>query len=306
MAADRKSSERNLISATRPLALLAGVMMYALGAGIVHYLGQPIDWLRYWVGQALVTLLQLSGHYLKAHFDSLQAINGLPGERRKPTDGANSPAGLRRYIFLQAGITTLTVCTVLLVLLFSQQAVTPPLGLILGVAFFLAFFYGVPPVRLVFSGYGELTQAIFLTNLTPAMAYLLQTGALHRLLAMVTFPLTFLCLAMYMALSLPDYARHQRSQQRTLMLRLGWQRGMNVHNLLILLAYLLVGVAALQGLPWLLTLPLLSTLPLGVFQIIMMVQIANGAPPRWRLLSFTAMALVGLAAYLVTLSLWSG
>ncbi len=296
----------NLISATRPLALLTGVMMYALGAGIAHYLGQPIDWSRYWVGQAIATLLQMSGYYLKAHFDTLQLINGSERNRKKPASRDDSSTELLRPVFLQAGITALTVCMVFLVMLFSQRAITPPLVLILGLAFLLSFFYGVPPVRLVFSGYGELTQAIFLTNLTPALAYLLQSGALHRLLGMITFPLTFLCLAMYMALSLPGYARHLRLQQRTLMLRLGWQRGMNVHNILILLAYLLVGVAALQGLPWLLILPLLLTLPLGMFQIFMMVQIANGAQPRWRLLSFTAMALVGLAAYLLTISLWSG
>ncbi|MDZ4159986.1 MAG: hypothetical protein U1B80_09365, partial [Anaerolineaceae bacterium] len=89
------------------------------------------------------------------------------------------------------------------------------------------------------------------------------------------------------------------------MVRLGWQRGMVTHNLLILTAYLLVGAAALAGLPWALTLPLLFTMPLGLFQVWSMVQIANGAAPRWRLLTFGAVAIVGMAVYLVTLSLWT-
>jgi len=57
-----------------------------------------------------------------------------------------------------------------------------------GVAFVLAFLFVVPPVKLNHLGYGELVTAILLCNLFPALAFLLQTGEMHRLLAMATFP----------------------------------------------------------------------------------------------------------------------
>jgi 1,4-dihydroxy-2-naphthoate octaprenyltransferase len=78
-----------------------------------------------------------------------------------------------------------------------------------------------------------------------------------------------------------------------------------MHNLLILFAYLLLGLAASLGLPWLLTWPVLMTLPLGLFIIWLMMRIAGGAPARWGLLNFSSVALVALAAYLVTLALWT-
>jgi hypothetical protein len=35
-------------------------------------------------------------------------------------------------------------------------------------------------------------------------------------------------------------------------------------------------------------------------------RIAQGAPPRWFLLTFTSLAIFGLTAYLITFALWTG
>jgi len=53
----------------QPLYLLGGGLFYALGAGIAHYLGHAIDWQVYWLGQAWITLLQLSMIFLERYFD---------------------------------------------------------------------------------------------------------------------------------------------------------------------------------------------------------------------------------------------
>jgi 1,4-dihydroxy-2-naphthoate octaprenyltransferase len=177
--------------------------------------------------------------------------------------------------------------------------------MMLGLAFLVAFFYAVPPFRLVYSGYGELALSLQMANIIPALAFLLQVGNLHRLLAMITFPITALYLAMLLALSLEGYASDEKYRRKTSMVRLGWQRGMNLHNLLILFGFLLFGLAAILGLPWSLTWPGLLGLPLGLFQIWQMSLIASGAKPRWRLLSFNAVATVVLTAYLVTFTLWT-
>ncbi|MDZ4158879.1 MAG: prenyltransferase, partial [Anaerolineaceae bacterium] len=201
MQPSERSPVTQLFLSASPLALVGGILFYALGAGIADFLGTSIDWTRYWLGQAGVTLLQLSSYYLKAYYDQAERtdkLNNPSGSKSGP--GGEQPALLRREAFLLAAITSLTVFTALTVLLVSDGAGTPALLVILGVAFLLAFFYTVPPVRLAYAGYGELSQAIFLTNLAPALAYLLQTGGLHRMLAMITFPMTALCLAMHLAL----------------------------------------------------------------------------------------------------------
>jgi 1,4-dihydroxy-2-naphthoate octaprenyltransferase len=294
-----------LIQFARPWSLLAGIIFYALGSGIVHYLGFLTDWGIYLLGQAVVILLQISSYYLKAYYDLLEQ----PVKRRRSEadseENKNEPVEVPKQVVLQIAITTMSIGAVVTVLLLAQGALNISALIILGTAFFVSFFYAVPPLRLVYTGYGELIQAVLITNLIPTLAFLLQTGEFHRLLVMLTFPLTMLFLAMTLALSLPSYIEQMRLNRDTLMMRLGWQRGMFMHNILILLAYLLLGVAALFGLPWFLTWPGLLTLPLGLFQVWHMTRIANGYPPRWRLLMLTAISLVGLTGYLIALSLWT-
>jgi 1,4-dihydroxy-2-naphthoate octaprenyltransferase len=169
-----------------------------------------------------------------------------------------------------------------------------------------AFFYAVPPIRLESSGYGELTTSILVANLVPAFALLLLTGGdLHRLLAMSTFPLTILHLAMLLALELPDYATDIKYEKNTLLVRIGWEVGMRLHNLLILVAYLVLGLAVLLGLPPAIALPAFLSLPLGILQIFQMNRIAAGAKPNWTTLTLAAVTLFSATAYLLAFSFWS-
>ena len=279
----------------RPLSLLAGILLYALGGGIANYLGYSIDWTAYWLGQAALTALQLSSYFLREYFDRV----GRPLPRREekgPPDAA----------FLQIAATALTAGAVLTVLMLAIGKLNLAAFVFLGVAVLLSIAYAVPPMRLVYSGYGELVMAILMTNLFPSLAYLLQVGELHRLLAMLTFPLTFLYLAGMLARSLQSYMEDLRHERSTMLLRMGWQRGMNMHNLLVLLAYFLLAAAMLMGLPWQLALPGFLSLPVAMFQVWQIAGIANGAKPRWRLLSITTMATVAFAVYFLNLALWIG
>jgi 1,4-dihydroxy-2-naphthoate octaprenyltransferase len=304
MKEPQQSTVSNFFRLSQPQALLVGVLFYALGGGIVHYLGQSINWTTYWLGQACVTMLQLSSFYLKAVYDLPISGNRPQG---KP-DGLGKDSGgvtYSRSVLLLLSTTTLTIGAVITVLLFANGTLNTSSLMMLGLAFLVSFFYAVPPFRLVYSGYGELALSFIMANIVPALAFLLQVGNLHRLLAMITFPITALYLAMLLALSLEGYASDEKYSRRTSMVRLGWQRGMNLHNLLILFGFLLFGLAAVLGLPWLLTWPGLLGLPLGLFQIWQMNSIASGAKPHWRLLSLNAVATVVLTAYLVTFALWT-
>src|SRR5271169_5491208 len=168
---------------SRPWYLLEGILFYALGVGIVHYLGHPIDWTTYFLGQACVTMLQLSSYYLTVYYDRLFPTEPELTKRKSlKANDDESAKELPRPVFQLTSLTTLTVGAVLTVLLLSNGAINIQGLIILGIAFLLAFFYAVPPLRLVYSGYGELSHAIFIANLVPAFAFLLQTGELHRFL----------------------------------------------------------------------------------------------------------------------------
>jgi len=292
-----------MLRLARPWLLAGTLLFYAIGAGIAHFLGMRIDLAVYILGQACVLLLALSSAYLSEYFAMLE----YPVLKRGQNGANRAEEFLRlRNALVQAAAVALTVGAVLTVMLFARGAVNLPAILFLGTAFLLAFFYAVPPMRLARSGYGELVTALFLTGITPALAYALQTGETHRLLILLTFPLTAICIAMLLANDLETYYTDIKDGRKTLMVAVGWQRGMSLHNILVLFSYLLVGLAAVLKLPWPLAWPMLATMPVGLFQIWQMWQINNGVKPRWRLLRMTAYASFGIMAYLVAFALWTG
>jgi hypothetical protein len=111
---------------------------------------------------------------------------------------------------------------------------------------------------------------------------------------------------MRLALALPRYGEDLIKKDFNMMTNLGWERGMLIHNILIITTYTLIAIAFIFGLPWRLVWPELLTLPIGFYQILQMRQISLGIKPNWGILRLTAITLFGLSAYLVTLSLWIG
>jgi 1,4-dihydroxy-2-naphthoate octaprenyltransferase len=110
--------------------------------------------------------------------------------------------GVPRELALWLGISCLAIAASLTVLLINTVTPDGAMVAIMFLIFLGAFFYSVPPIRLVSTGYGELTTSILVANLVPAFAFLLQYGEFHRLLGMTTVPLTLLHLAMMIAFDL--------------------------------------------------------------------------------------------------------
>ena len=296
---------RLIILLSRPVFLLGGALFYALGAGIARYLGTPIDWGLYFLGQAYVTTMQLSAQYLNEYFD---APADQENPNRTPFSGGSGAVGegkLSQETVMWAALTTLTILASLTVVMLNVTSLSPLLVTIVGLAFLGSFFYSAPPVKLANSGYGELTTSVLVANLVPVFAFVLQYGELHRLLVMSTFPLTALHLAMMIVFEFPDYLNDIKFEKYTLLVRVGWERGMVLHNILILTAFLLLGLAATFGLPLAIVLPALLPLPLGLLQIWQMRRIAGGGKPNWTTMGFTAAVLLGSVAYLLAFAFWT-
>ncbi|UCD97406.1 MAG: prenyltransferase [Chloroflexota bacterium] len=295
---------RLLILLSRPLFLLGGFLVYGLGAGIANYLGASIDWSMYVLGQAYVTTMQLSAQYLNEYFD---APADQENTTRTPFSGGSGVVGegkLSRETVMWAALTTLTILASLTVVLISTVPISPILVGIVVLAFLGSFFYSVPPVKLANSGYGELTTSFLVANLVPIFAFILQYSELHRLLVMTTFPLTALHLAMMISFEFPDYLNDIKFEKFTLLARVGWERGMILHNILILTAFLLLVLAATFGLPLAIVLPAFIPFPLGILQIWQMRRIASGGKPNWTTLGLTSVVLFGSVAYLLAFAFW--
>ena len=242
---------------SRPIFLLGGALQYALGLGIVNYLGKPLDVDIALIGLFLVLAIQLSTHYLNEYYDSpLDQYN----ENRTLFTGGSGVLGdeddkLPRNVAQYSAVITLTAAAILAFYLLRSNALSPAAGMVLVLAFLGSFFYSVPPVRLSYTGYGELTTSIIVANLVPIFAFLLQTGETHRLLAMATFPLTFIHMAMLVAFALPDYGVDVKYRKTNLAVRMGWENAMTFHNIFILAGFAVLGLATTFGLPSAIALP---------------------------------------------------
>jgi 1,4-dihydroxy-2-naphthoate polyprenyltransferase len=299
---ENRSALSQIVKISRPGYIILGFLFYALGVGISQYLGTTIAWDVFFIGQACIMMLQLSCFYLKEYFDRIET----PGQGPKYSYSPEKRKDDFTIRLLQMAVTTLATGAALTVVLFFLGAMTPIVLFFLGFAFLLAFFQSVPPIRFSANGYGDLIEAFLHACLVPTLAFLWQYGELHRLLAMITFPLTFLYLAMCLARSFPDYGNDLQMQRKSLLTLLGWQHAMNLHNLLIFAAYLVFIASFIIGLPWSLTWPPLLVVPLGVYQIWQMNAISTGSKPNWQILVYTAVANLCMAAYFMTLSLWVG
>jgi 1,4-dihydroxy-2-naphthoate octaprenyltransferase len=289
----------------RPLFILNAMLLYALGAGIAHYLGVQIDVGLYLLGQGWITLVQLSAIFLHDYFylPAYQAKNNQTTISGKGNQSEQRRIPPRANLFI--ALACLSGVASLSVLLIAIGDITPVAGLIMVIGFLGAFFYSIPPVSLNNSGYGELTIAVLVAFLTPAFAFTLQYGDLHRLITMSTSSLVIFYLAMLLALELPSYATDLRLGKNTLIFRLGCDNGLKLHNLLILSAYLVLAIAAAFGMPLFAALPVFLTFPLGLLQIWQVWRIDQGARPNWLALMLNAIVLFGASAYLMAFAFFT-
>jgi 1,4-dihydroxy-2-naphthoate octaprenyltransferase len=284
---------------SRPIFLVGGALLYGLGAAIASYLGRTIDAALYIAGQGLITSLQLMAHFLNEYYDAASDADNEQRTWFSGGSGALGPDGLPRRVALYAAVVSLVIAATLASVLLFRSAVPLAAWLVFGLIFLGAFFYSSPPIRLITSGYGELSTSLLVAGLLPTFAFTLQTGGLHRLLLMSTTPLIALHFAMMLTFELPDYASDLKNDKRTLMVRLGWATAMRLHDIAILFAILTFVIAFFYGLPRRVSLGALIALPLALAQIWQMDRLRRGFPARWRTLTIGAIGLFALSSYLV-------
>jgi 1,4-dihydroxy-2-naphthoate octaprenyltransferase len=294
-----------IILISRPQFLLVGILQFFLGTGIARYLGHDIRQDIFLLGFFWILTVQLTGNYLDAAFDDSQEILSTQGKwydlQHSPTEGEKLPRGL---VFLVFG--TLLTGTALLTFGLINVGVLNFAGILFMVLMFLtAVFYSVPSINLSVSGYGELALSIVVGTLIPAFAFVLHAGELHRLLAMSTFPLTTLIISGLLVDELSRFTQNQRLGRRNLLMRIGWERGMVLHNIFILMSFVILGLATVFRLPTTIALPAFLPLPLGLLQIWYMWRISLGAKPNWTALTISSFILFSTMSYLITFAYWT-
>ncbi len=290
----------DLVQHIRPLHLMTLIVLYFLGIGFGRYLGQRIDLAPLLIGLLWILTLSIGlnflGDYFQTPFDW--------GWVRKEQGENDTQEKDRDEVLLYISVASLAVGAVLTVILGISGSLSLSSGLVMASYFLLYCLIIIPGISLDLSGIGEFFTSIILVVLPPAIGYLLQAGEFHRFLYLGIFPLFPLHLAMILVLRLKTYPVDIRKDRKTLLVRLGWKRGVYLHNLMVLSGFLLFGVALIFDMPFRLVLPVFFTLPVAGYLIWYLSNLEDGAPVRWPLITLLSLVIFFLPVYLITFTVW--
>ncbi len=282
---------------------MTALAMYLVGAGLARYLGARLDYSILGLGLSWSLCLLLGvfllGDYFKNPFEPPVLPAKLTGGSSEEQEQI-SPSNL----LLFGALALFTAAGMITILLGLSGAVTSAVVVVLVVMFLFATAMVIPGIRLKYSGIGEFISSISLVIFPPALSFLTQYGEFHRFLTLSVFPIFPLHLALILTLRLRSYPMDYRADRKTLMVRLGWVRGIFLHNLLILSAFILFGAAMLFGLPLRIVGPVFLTLIPGGALIWIYSGLESGAPVRWPLIIFLALVVFILPVYLILFTLW--
>jgi len=285
-----------LSSVIKPLNLLLTGLAYLLGISIAKYLGLTIDSTASVFGGTYAILVMAASYSLDMYFS--------PSYRIPPIiDTPKEREGFRRST-LYLSIVLLAIATVFIFLMLVSGFLNFYSISIISLYLLIALIYAVPPIRLVDRGFGELLMAFLISGFSVLLAFTLQAMDFHRLVTYLDFPVVFISLACLLALDFPSYAVDQKFGHQTLLVRLTWEHAIPIHNLLLIISYLMFAVAPLFGIPFRLIWPTLLTLPMAIYQVVMLRNIMLGLKPNWRILTINATALMGIVIYLLMFTFW--
>ena len=294
---------KKVLSILKPINTLLILLTYFLGVGIAHYLGFPQKMNTLWNGLILIIAFHTGSIFLGKYFELYFFTNSNYSAYEKSNPIKYQQEKNLQILFLLIGVACLSVCMIpLLAFIFTDVLIISSLVLIV-LTFFIICIVEIFPNQVSSAGLLEFLQAFYFANLIPSIAFSLQSNSFHRLLFLLTFPLLFLFLALFIVFSLPKVKNNIETKDRSLISRIGPILSLRIHNLLILLAYLTLLSGSVLELPWKLIWPVLVTLPIGLIQIWQVNQIIKGYKPSFSPLIFTAIATAGFATYFMMLSL---
>ncbi len=273
------------------------MVLFLLGLGVAHYLGYSLAWEPSFLALGWTILLQLSGIFLRQSSSTPVNLPKNQSHTNNPSDSMLSQS-LLLAIALLASLASLTV------LFLAKKFINAQTFFIMFSGVVGMLFLSVSPFKETLHGFHEVIVSILMTFFIPLFGFESQSQDIHRLILMIALPLFSLRMSAILTYELSTYADDIKSLKPTLLIRIGWQNGMFLHNALILFAFLLIALAVVFGLPLPIALPSMSALILGILQIWNMHKIAEGKKPNWRAMMVGDLSLYLLVIYFLAYSFW--
>jgi len=270
--------------------LFYGFLMYVLGICIAVYLNIQVDWINIMVGYLVILLMQF-----------LEGLNDLA--RRTPEINRERQVMTKKQALLALIAIMMMTLAFLLVSLFLRGVLTGAGWLFLLIIGLICILRPniIPGSKLVV--FHEVIDAVLIVGIIPSFAFNLISSELHPFLILINLPLFFIFIGTQIALAFPQYSKELTEYPPSLLVQIGWQRGISFHDILVIIGFLSLAVSGLIGLPWVLLWPTMVVSLIVIMEIILLHRIGEGKKPNWKLLKLVAHGLFGLSIYTMIFSL---
>jgi 1,4-dihydroxy-2-naphthoate octaprenyltransferase len=224
------------VKLSRPHFLLGGALLFALGSVAAG----EIDWLDYLLGQAMVTSMQITAHFVNEYAD-LEVDRAI--DRRTMFSGGSGVL-VSGDLGPEVAIRAAWVSTTIALILAGVVAVGSPLAAGVGlIALAVSWGYSMPPVRLLATGWGELATSLVVVVAVPVIGWAVQGGPTSVALWWAVGMLLPVHMAMMLTFELPDLESDASTGKRVLGVRLGEVRT----GQLIVILLAVAGIIAVVG-----------------------------------------------------------
>ena len=227
--------------ALRPKFFTATLVPILLGSVIAWHESGEFNWVYFSLallgGVFIHAGLNLANDYFD-HTSGVDEINPYPtpfsGGSRVIQEGLISP-----YRILWGSITCFSIGAAIGLLLdFSLPGHTL---LVIGlVGIFLAFFYSANPIRIGYTGFGEVSCGLGFGPIMVLGSYYVQIGGLHWQPLWASFPVGIMIALVLYINEFPDYEADKQVSKKTLVVILGKRKAVWLYLALLLLNYLFI------------------------------------------------------------------
>jgi 1,4-dihydroxy-2-naphthoate octaprenyltransferase len=217
------------VKLSRPHFLLGGALLFALGSVAAG----NIAWLDYALGQAMVTSMQITAHFVNEYAD--REVDRAVDRRTMFSGGSGVlvSGDLRPQVALRAAWAS----TAAGVFLAAVVAVDSPLAAGVGlIALTVSWGYSMPPIRLLATGWGELATSLVVVVAVPIIGWAVQEAPANAALWWAIGILFPVHLAMMLAFELPDLESDAAAGKQVLGVRLGEARSTRLIALMLVVA----------------------------------------------------------------------
>lgn len=236
-------------------------------------LGTVVSWYRFNTFSLLHFLLALLGGLfvhagLDLANDYFDHTSGVDEANRFPTPFSGGSRMIQKKILTPGQVLGASIfCFLLCIItgLYLNSVLPGNTLLFIGmIGVFLAFFYTAKPIRIGYTGFGELSCFIGFGPVMVLGSYFVQAHRLSWLPFFASLPVGILIALVLYINEFPDYDADKTVNKRTLVVILGKKKAIKIYYLLLGLVYLLIVLGIISGIFPYAALIVFITLPLCI------------------------------------------